>query len=371
MRATCLSAIVAGLIVLAGQQSVSGQRSGRLGPVPRAEAVALNDLVDAAAEGKGAGGDAWLKWHSHFMRAADGRVYVPFTVTLDDADAGFESIAMYVRVMPRGTKGPANSGRISGSDIATPVSAPERQFSRGNPTAGEASARLGLMASELGGVRPPFEGFFVARLPAKASPPIVRRSLVVAPGAYDVYVAVRERPGSGSRAAPKAAVLQLTLTVPELGGNGPMMSSVILADRIDALARRVPASQQAERPYAFGSTEIFPDADATFAQDEVLSIVFFVYNLAVDTATLPDVTVDYRFRQMSSIGKVFGELAPQRLSRAHTTPAFDAKAGHQLAVSQALPLASFPLDTYELDISVTDNLSGRSIQRAVRFKVVE
>ena len=50
----------------------------------------------------------------------------------NDADAGFESIAMYVRVMPRGTKGPANSGRISGSDMATPVSVPERQFSRGN-----------------------------------------------------------------------------------------------------------------------------------------------------------------------------------------------------------------------------------------------
>ena len=155
MRATYLSAIVAGLIVLAGQQSVSGQGSGRVGPLPRAEAVALNDLVDGAAEGKGAGSDAWLKWNSHFVRAADGKVYVPFTVTLDDAGAGFESIAMYVRVMPRGTKGPAGSGRVSGSDIATPVSAPERQFSRGNPTAGEASARLGLMATEFGRVRRP------------------------------------------------------------------------------------------------------------------------------------------------------------------------------------------------------------------------
>jgi hypothetical protein len=369
MRSTCLPVIVVGFGVFVGGQGVAGQGTGRVGPLPRAEAVALNDLIDDAAEGKGAGGDAWLKWNSHFMRAADGRVYVPFTVTLDDADAGFESIAMYVRVMPRGTKGPVGRGRVSGSDMATPVSAPERQFSRGNPTAGEASARLGLMATELGSVRPPFEGFFVARMPATASPPIVRRSLVVAPGDYDLYVAVRERPGSGSRAAPKGAVLRHTLSVPDLGGNEPVMSSVILADRIDALAKRLSPSQQADRPYAFGSTEIFPAADATFAQDDVLSVVFFVYNLAVDKANLPDVTVEYRFRQMSSPAKVFGELVPQRLSRAHTTPAFDAKAGHQLAVTQALPLTTFPRDNYELEISVTDNLSGHSIQRAVRFTV--
>jgi hypothetical protein len=360
---------VAVLIVLAGRPGASDQGMGSVGPVPRAEAVALNDLVDGVAEGKPAGGDAWLKWTGHFMRASDGRVYVPFTVTLDEVDTGFESIAMYVRVVPRGTKSTAGNSRVSGSDLATPVSAPERQFSRGNPTAGEASARLGLMASELGRVRPPFEGFFVARMPANATPPFLRRSLVVAPGDYDLYVAVRERPRAGARAAPKWAVLQQTLTVPDLGGHEPTMSSIILANRIDPLTKRLSPSQGAERPYAIGSAEVFPDADATFAQDDVLIVVFFAYHLAVDQANLPDVTVEYRFRQMSSPWEVFGELAPVRLSRAHTPPVFDVKAGRQLAVTQALPLATFPRDNYELDIAVTDNLSGFSIQRVVRFTV--
>lgn len=371
MRSTCLAMIVAGVVVLAGSQGASGQSPGRgrTGPVPRAEAITLSELVDAASEGKGSASDAWLKWSSHFMRAADGRVYVPFTVTLDDTESGFESIAMYVRVMPRGTKAPAGTGSISGSAAATPVSSPESQFSRGNPTAGEASSRLGMMAREFSTVKPPFEGYFVARMPAEANPPIVRRSLVVAPGDYDLYVAVSERPGSGARSTPKIAVLQRTLTVPELGGSEPAMSSIILADRIDALAKRLSASQQADRPYAFGSTEIFPNAKAEFGQDAVLSVVFFLYNLAVDDGNLPDVTVQYRFYQMSTFGKLFGELPPQHLARGHAPPAFDARAGHQLAVTQALPLSSFPSDIYELEVSVTDNLSGHTVQRVARFTV--
>ena len=72
---------------------------------------------------------------------------------------------------------------------------------------------------------------------------------------------------------------------------------------------------------------------------------------------------------MSLVGKIFGELTPQRLSRAHTAPVFDFKAGRQLAVTQALPLAAFPRDNYELEVAVTDNLSGRSVQRVVRFAV--
>lgn len=369
MRTTCLPVLVAGLVVLAGNTGASGQVTRRPEPVPRAEAAALRSLVDAASQGEGTRDDAWLTWDGHFMRAADGRVYVPFTVSLDDVESGFESIAMYVRVMPRGAKGPAGTGAISGSAAATPVSSPESQFSRGNPTGGEASSRLSLMAREFSTIKPPFEGYFVARLPAQAAPSLVRRSLLVAPGDYDLYVAVRERPGPGVQSTPKAAVLRRELTVPDLGGTEPTMSSVILADRIDALPRRLPASQQAEHPYAFGVTEVFPDADARFDQDAVLSVVFFVYNLAVDRGNLPDVTVRYRFHQMSTFGQLFGELLPQRLARDHTPPAFDAKAGRQLAVTQALPLASFPPDTYELEISVTDNLSSHTMQRVVRFTV--
>lgn len=368
MRATSVSLMAAGLLLVFARPGESGQRAGGgTGPVPRTEAAELRSLVDGVVGGKPAGGDAYLKWTGHFMRAADGRVYVPFTLMLDEVDVGFEAVAMYVRVVPRGSKSPSG-GHVSGSVLGTPVSVPERQFSRGNPTAGEASARLGLMGRELSAVQPLFEAYFVTRVPRTPGSRILRRALVVAPGAYDLYVAVRERPGAAT-GGPKAAVLRQTLIVPNLEGSEPAMSSIVLASRVDALATRVSSSTQEDRPYAFGSAEVFPDADSTFTRDDVLSIVYFVYNLAVDEGKLPDVTVECRFFRMSGWGKVFGELAPQRFGRAHAAPAFDLKAGRQLAVTQAVPLTTFPPDTYEVEIVVTDNLAGVTTRRMVRFIV--
>jgi hypothetical protein len=255
--------------------------------------------------------------------------------------------------------------------MATPVSAPERQFARGNPTAGEASARLGLLATELGATTHPFEGFFTARMPARPAPLLVRRSLVVAPGDYELYVAVRERPMTGARNAPKWAVLRQALSVPDFSGSELSMSSIILGDRIEPLARRLSASQATDRPYAFGSAEVFPNATSTFATRDMLVVVLFAYNLAVDDGNVPDATVRVRFRRMSQFDEVFGELPPQRWARGHTPPVFDLKAGRQLAVTQALPLATFPPDAYEIEVVVTDNLSRRSLQRIARFAVAQ
>lgn len=357
------------LVVLAilGGASVSGQGKGSVGRLPRAEVVDLRQLVDGVARGEPGGGDARINWDGHFMRAGDGRVYLPFTARLDDVTEGFESIAMYIRVLPRGAK--SGGGRGVGLGLDTAESSPgSDQISSGEPTVGEASFRLGLTATEIGRVKPSVEGFFIAHTQSNGAQRLVRRSLTLAPGNYDLYVAIRERPGSRGRSAPRAVVLKRELTVPALGGRELTMSSVILASRIDVLPSPVPASQQAERPYAFASTEIVPDTDSAFEQSDVLSVVFFVYNLAVDNRDVPDVTVQYRVHS-GSTGDLFGELPPQRLARGHVPPVFDAKAGRQLAVTQGLRLEAFPPDTYELDILVLDNLSGRSLHRAVRFSV--
>lgn len=369
MRRAHVWAVVAALIVMPERSRVLGQGLASTGPVPRSEAAELVNMVDRVAAGEPPGGDAWLKWSGHFLRASDGRVQVPFTVALDEVDTGFESLAMYVRVVPRAAASTASPTRVRGGDVATPVSAPESQFSHGNPTAGEASARMGLLAAELQPRPPGVDTFFLARTSPRPDPLVVRRSLVAAPGEYDLYVAVRERQASGARGAPKRAVLHQTLTVPDLGGTDLNMSSIILADRIEALTSRPSASQLAERPYAFGSAEVFPRGNTSFASSDMLVAVVFAYNLTVDAGSLPDATVRFRFRQMSAFGETFGELPPQRLARGHTPPVFDLKAGHQLAVTQALPLASFPADAYELEIDVTDNLSSRTARRIARFSV--
>jgi len=325
-------------------------------------------MVERVMSGQPAGGDAWLKWNNHFMRSSDGRVYLPFTLVLDDLSGPLDSVTMYVRAVPRGDGTPLTT-RVQGSELGTPaVSVPERQFSHGAPTAGEASAQLGLMASELAGAKGSLGAYFIARLPDRKSPS-VSRSLVLAPGTYDVYFAIRER--AGSRGTPRSAVMQSAVSVPELRGDELTTSSIILADRIVALNKGFAEAERTDHPYAFNKTEVFPRFNAAFTSNDVLSIVFFVYNLATDRTRLPDASVALRFRRMSQFGKIFGEMEPARYSRVHTQPAFDDRAGHQLAVTQALPLSSFPPDAYELEAVVTDNLTGRSIVRSARFVVGE
>ena len=367
MRATCLAGFA--LIVLGGAGAF-GQGAGSVGRLPRAEVVDLRQLVDGLVGGVAGGDDVQIKWDGHFMRAGDGRVYVPFTVTLNDVAQGFDEVTMYVRVLPRGAR--ARSGRGAGLGLNTAESpAGTDQMASGNPTAEGASFRLGLTANELLRVKPSLEGFFVARTQSTAAERLLRRSFTLAPGDYDLYVVIRERPGSGVSSRPQAAVLKRELSVPTLGGDEPTMSSVILADRVDFLAKPVPAMQEAERPYAFGVTEIVPDTDAVFDENALLSVVFFVYNLTVDKGHLPDVSVHYRFRRAGAGAEIFAELMPLRLARGHTPPVFETRAGRQLAVTQGLPLASFPPDNYTLEITVRDNLSARSVRREIRFTVRE
>ncbi len=342
----------------------------------RADNQALEALVDAVAAGQPPGGDAWLKWDSHFLRAQDGKTYVPFTVTIEEAPGAFGALTMYVRVMRRGERAQDHAARIEGAlNTRTgelPVSVPERQFSRGAPTAGEASARLNSLASELTRTEYPFAGFYAAA-PAKtdaAAAPRLRRALVIPPGEYDVYVAVRERVRVGGRANPKWAVLKRTLTVPDFTRDDLTTSSIIFADRVDTIGARLSPAQQAARPYALGSAEIVPAADAVYERGEPLSLVFFVYNVATDASGTPDVTVEYRFYQMETLWKVFAATAPQRFSAAHVAPIFDAKAGRQLVVTQAVPLKTFPPGGYELEIVVADNVASRSTRRRVPFQVV-
>lgn len=82
-------------------------------------------------------------------------------------------------------------------------------------------------------------------------------------------------------------------------------------------------------------------------------------------------SVHYRFRRAGDGGKTFAELMPLRLARGHTPPVFETRAGRQLAVTQEIPLASFPPDNYTLEITVLDNLSAHSLRRDLRFTVRE
>ena len=344
----------------------------------QAEARVLVSMADAIAGGALPGGDAFLRWRSHFLQAPDGQTYVPFTIEVDEAPGVFETAAMYVRVAERGdTRTRVERVPQSGTELrpgdTVPVNIPEREFlPRGTPTAAEAAAALVLAeraerAKET--LTYPFEDFHFVELPPvpAGQPRIVRRALVVPAGSYDVYVALRERP-AGAGTTPKHAVLMQPLDVPDFSGASLATSSLILADGVEVLSGPLPPDAQAARPYALGGTEILPARGTRFTSDQSLTVTFLVYNVALDAGGKPDVRVTYNFYNQGD-GGFFNRTAPQEFSAQTLPEAFDMRAGHALAPIQEVPLGAFPSGVYTMQVVVSDERADATVTQSLQFAV--
>lgn len=367
------------IAVVVGQERPAAKRTLTSGQ--RTESIELVRMVDRVAGGELPGGDAFLSWTPHFFKGPDGKTYVPFSVRLEDALEGFDSIGMYVRVVavapdPAPTSGPrrvddfadANPGDI-------PISVPERQFvGRRAPSAGENAAILAATEAYLTrrSTEHPFEDLYFVKPQGAARGEVrtIRRAVAVPAGQYQVYLAIRESFDGRSPAAPrKGAVLKQTVTVPDYSKPDLALSSIVLADRIEALGKPVSAGEQAERPYALGTAEIQPASDSKLRPDEILSLIFLVYNPMVDGAGKPDVMVSYRFYQ--SPFETFYIATEPQVFDAETLPAnFDLKAaGNALVVDAAIPMTRFSPGSYRLTIEATDRRAGKAVTGSLQFIV--
>jgi len=200
------------------------------------------------------------------------------------------------------------------------------------------------------------------------------RAFAVAGGEYDLFLALRERP-AGQKPDPKAAPLKttvhhLTVTVPDYWSEQLATSSIILADQVEQLTAAPTDQQMITHPYTFGSTKVVPSTDHAFTKTDNLSIIFLVYNTAIDANKKPDVQVDYNFHQQVDTGeKFFNRTNPQLFNAETLPPQFDPAVGHQLVAGQEIPLASFPEGKYRLEIKVNDRLAKQTLTHSVTFSV--
>jgi hypothetical protein len=101
-------------------------------------------------------------------------------------------------------------------------------------------------------------------------------------------------------------------------------------------------------------------------------VIFWIYNAQAAATGKPDVTIDYNFYQKLADGeKYFNKTAPQQLNAQTLPPEFNVALGHQLPGSLVVPLGSFPVADYRLEIKVTDKTSGKSITQNVNFSVLQ
>ena len=299
------------------------------------EAEAVVALADAALAGKPVPSDFVLGWRNDYLKAQQG-TFVPYVVSVDAAPRVTVAAVMYVRLTRRSTAPRADRGR---SDARLPVE--------------------DLYAIDLAG--------------AHAGPVRITRALSALPGEYDLVVVVRERvEPERPDLARRAGVLTRRLILPDFRSNELAVSSAILADRVTVLDRPPPEDQLPERPYLIGLSEIEPAADSLFRQDEELIVVLLVYNPFVTPERKFDVEVEYHFysRNGETPERFFNRTKPQRFTPSVMGPQFDPSAGDPLLAGQGVPLASFPQGEYRLAITVTDIVTGRSIQRDVVFTIL-
>ncbi len=317
---------------------------------------ALVKAVETAAAGQPAPADFPIQFQNDFLKAQDGMIYVPFTLTLDPAKLPPQTVAMYIRAMTRG------------GAAAPPAPAPAKKDEKKDEKKKDQKEPSPF----------PFEGLHVIDVKAPAEGQQIRlsRALSVPGGEYDLYIAIKERGPvevKDAKSAPpqKTAVLKQPLTVPNYWNGELTTSTVILADKAEQLTAQLTPEQQTERPYALGSFEITPAADTRFGKKEELLIFLQIYNAGVTAAGKPNLEVEYNFHQKTGdTEKYFNKTPVQSLNAETLPPVFDIKAGHQVVAAQGIPLQMFPEGEYRVEVKITDKISGKSITRSAAFTVV-
>jgi len=330
----------------------------------RVEGDAVLALADAAMAGRkpASSPDLTLGWQNAFLKAQQG-TFVPFTLAVNTIGVLPDAVLVYVRAVKRGAPA-ANAAVARGRR-------PERRAVEGAADASYAVDAIFPVELTAGGAR-------VAR---------VRRGFSIAPGDYDVYVVVRERPRSVvSAASPRAAVLTQRLTVPDFWNGQLTTSSIMLADRVTVLPAALSADELVERPYVIGQSEIVPAEDDRFQRGEELVVVFLVYNPAVTAEKRFDLQVEYHFFRKGAAGKpgpapsgphppaqdgerYFNHTDPQRFTPAVMGEQFDPSGGQPVLAGQGVPLSAFEPGDYRLTITVTDMISGTIVSRDLAFTV--
>ena len=320
----------------------------------RTELRGLVEAVSAALEGELVQTDNPFQFRPSFLKGTENNTYIPFTLRLDPSKVNKPMVLMYLFVLPQ--------------DL--PPADPEQENTDADPDA----ATRALFENAT------FEDAFFIDVPdgRTAGGEIELQRAFSAPGAttYDVYIAIRDSLGADADedALAESIVMMVKeeVEVPDLWNAGLQTSTVIVAESVEPLAQSLTPDEQTANPFTLGTTKIVPKQDNDFATDGGLSLIMLVYNPTLGSDQMPDLTIDYDFHQSTDTGEeFFNRTNPQQFNAQTLPPGFAVAAGHQVVAGQSVPLASFPVGGYRLEIKVTDNVSGGSLVRELVFNVHE
>jgi len=170
------------------------------------------------------------------------------------------------------------------------------------------------------------------------------------PGSYKASVTVLDHAGG------RAGSYVVPITVPDFGGEGLELSSIMLSRSI-APAPPSDGSGDAMPPYVIGNLRMLPRLGETLTQDDTLAFYYQVYNAATDPATgQPALDVDYGFFTMTPESTI--DLGHVGFADQH-----DEVHGYSLS------LKDWPPGPYLVRVSVTDQVARATATRDIVFQV--
>lgn len=371
-----------------------------LGPKERDAVAVLLDAVDDAQR-NGVDADARFPWDLHVLKSVGRKAYVAFVISTEAVTMSLKSGTLYVRAVSRPRPGGVAveqhsdiRGWLRGAQSLArapetvtvgagemPVGGPAVSSGRRSIQApAEASTLLELQrrAAERQKARAeeerralderdpslfPFEEyyFFESRTPRSDDRRLLGRAMAIAPGEYDLYVALLDRAHIKDA---KPVVLERRLTIPDFWNDELRLSSLILTSDMKMLPTPLPKKERAEQPFTFGLASAVPNLTRTFSTKDVLTILYQICNYGAPGAEL---RADYRFYHVDGARKLFNGTPPQELTDDDLPPTVGWET--QAFAMQLVPLAPFPPGKYELEVTVNDRTTRSTAVGVAAFTV--
>jgi hypothetical protein len=279
-----------------------------------------------------------------FLKGTDNLTYVPYRVTLDPSQLSGSSVAGYLFVIP-------HTDDVDAELELDDRNLPEATFE---------------------------DAYFIDLSDAPDGEPIqLSRAFTAGGGVFDVYVAISESLGEdaddGDREEVVVMMSKTQVEVPDFWNGELQTSSILMAAAIEPLASPLSPEEQTENPYTLGTTRITPKTDENYTQNDELSLIMLVYNAGSTRDEKPDLTIEYNFHKRNADGEeeYFNQTSPQAFNSQTLPPGFDMSAGHQIVAGQSVPLGSFPVADYRLEILITDNEGGSNLTQNVNFSILD
>jgi GWxTD domain-containing protein len=184
-----------------------------------------------------------------------------------------------------------------------------------------------------------------------ATASIYQKAIPLSPGLYRLDIVLKDT-NNGN-----VGVVNTRLAVPRFEDDSLSSSTLILADQI----QRVSAHDIGLGQFVLGDMKVRPRIDADFSDSDQMGVFLQVYNLKVDDKThKADASVEYRVTKDKGTDPVLKfDIGTDKLP----------EHGEELTLENIITLGSLAPGNYKLEVSVTDNLSKKTITPTTNFSV--